>query len=61
MAALRGVAGAAWQVAQAGSSTQLEQATAALTEVRRRLYGILAEDGDTAGPAGSDTDADDEA
>jgi DNA-binding PadR family transcriptional regulator len=61
MSAVRAVTGAAWQVAQAGTTADLERATALLTEVRRRLYGILAgstEDGpddspeDRAQPAG---------
>jgi DNA-binding PadR family transcriptional regulator len=61
MSAVRAVTGAAWQVAQAGTPADLERATGLLTEVRRRLYGILAggsEDGteDDTGPAG-DTDS----
>jgi hypothetical protein len=42
MTAVRAVTGAAWQVAQAGTAADVEQATGLLTEVRRRLYGILA-------------------
>lgn len=57
MDALRGLAGAAWQVAQAGSLAQLERATALLADTRRRLYGILAENGGTAG-ADPDDDKD---
>jgi DNA-binding PadR family transcriptional regulator len=50
MGAVRGVAGAAWQVAQVGNTTDLERATRLLTEVRRRLYGILAGDPDDPAP-----------
>jgi DNA-binding PadR family transcriptional regulator len=57
MTALRGVTGAAWQVAQAGSLAQLEQASSMLADVRRRLYGILAEDGPAGPDAGDDTPA----
>jgi DNA-binding PadR family transcriptional regulator len=59
MSAVRAVTGAAWQVAQAGTTTDLERATSLLAEVRRRLYGILAGDavGDAAGgPAGNAAD-----
>lgn len=38
------VAAAAWQVAQTGSETQIEQAREVLTETRRTLYRVLAED-----------------
>lgn len=38
------VAAAAWQVAQTGSETQLEQARVVLADTRRNLYRILAED-----------------
>ncbi len=38
------VAAAAFQVAQAGSDAQIEQARGVLTETRRSLYRILAED-----------------
>jgi len=38
------VAAAAWQVAQAGNETQLEQARVVLADTRRNLYRILAED-----------------
>lgn len=48
MTAVRAVTGAAWQVAQAGTAADLERATSLLTEVRRKLYGILA--GDAADP-----------
>jgi DNA-binding PadR family transcriptional regulator len=47
MSAVRAVTGAAWQVAQAGSAAELERATAMLVDVRRRLYGILAESTET--------------
>lgn len=49
MTAVRAVTGAAWQVAQAGTPSQVERAAELLTEVRRRLYGILAEDVPEAG------------
>jgi DNA-binding PadR family transcriptional regulator len=42
--ALRGVVIAYSQVMQAGSKAQMAEATKVLTDTRRRLYGILAED-----------------
>jgi len=39
---------AAWQVAQEGDDRQVEKACATLAETRRTLYGILAEEPDTA-------------
>jgi len=62
MTAVRAVTGAAWQVAQAGTPAQVERAAEMLTEVRRRLYGILAEDGgaDPAAGAGDAAGADDD-
>jgi DNA-binding PadR family transcriptional regulator len=41
------VAGAAWTVASAGTEAQQARALEVLTESRRRLYAILAEDGGT--------------
>jgi hypothetical protein len=37
---------AAWQVAQVGNERQAARATELLTETRRGLYRILADDGD---------------
>ncbi len=59
--ALGQVAVAARQVAHAGSESQLEQAYKVLTEARRRLYRILAEDDEPEGetsPAGNRSAAD---
>jgi DNA-binding PadR family transcriptional regulator len=42
----RGVAGAAMQVGQAGSESQVTRARQILAETRRALYRILAEEGD---------------
>jgi DNA-binding PadR family transcriptional regulator len=44
MAMFRDVAAAAMQVAQSGTATQVEGARKLLADVRRKLYGILAED-----------------
>jgi hypothetical protein len=38
------VAAASWQVAQAGTSTQLAAAHEILRETRKRLYQLLADD-----------------
>jgi DNA-binding PadR family transcriptional regulator len=46
MAMFRDVAAAAMQVAQSGTAAQVEEARKLLAEVRRKLYGILAEDPD---------------
>jgi DNA-binding PadR family transcriptional regulator len=46
------VAAAAVQVAQAGSTSQIEQAHRILADTRRRLYGILAADDDDAPQGG---------
>lgn len=56
MTSVRAVTGAAWQVAQAGTDAQQEQAARLLGETRRNLYLILAED-----PAGGDDPAGGEA
>ena len=42
--AMRGVGLAFMQVMHAGNEAQIAEATKVLTEARRRLYGILAED-----------------
>src|SRR5689334_16658559 len=46
------VAAAAWQVAQAGTEAQAAEAKRILTETRKSLYRLLAEDDDT--PAGDE-------
>ncbi len=46
MSMFRDVAAAAMQVAQSGTSAQVEEARKLLADVRRKLYGILAEDPD---------------
>lgn len=51
------VATAAAQVAQAGSEAQVEQARAVLTDTRRSLYRILAEDEPAAEGKGKGTEA----
>ena len=43
---IRGIAVAWTQVVQSGNEAQLEKATKVLTEARRELYRILAEDDD---------------
>ncbi len=50
MNAVRAVTGAASQVAQVGAAGDVQRATEMLTDVRRRLYGILAGDPDEAAP-----------
>jgi DNA-binding PadR family transcriptional regulator len=57
LGAAKGLAGAAWQVAQAGTKADVEKATAVLAEARRRLYGILA-DGGVDSPADAATQSD---
>jgi DNA-binding PadR family transcriptional regulator len=52
LTAAKSLAGAAWQVAQAGTRADVEKATAVLADARRRLYGILADGG-----AGSQSDS----
>jgi DNA-binding PadR family transcriptional regulator len=47
---------AAWTVASAGTEAQQTRALEVLTESRRRLYAILAEDGGTAAAADDDED-----
>jgi hypothetical protein len=42
-----GVAAAVVQVAQAGSDDQIARAREILLDTRKRLYGLLAEDGPT--------------
>jgi DNA-binding PadR family transcriptional regulator len=54
------MAEAAWTVASAGTEAQQTRALEVLTESRRRLYAILAEDGGTA-DAAEDEDDDPEA
>jgi Fe2+ or Zn2+ uptake regulation protein len=49
--ALGPVAAAAKQVVETGTPTQLEQARLILTDARKALYRILAEDEATSGPA----------
>ena len=64
MNAVRAVTGAAWQVAQVGDATDVQRATRMLTDVRRRLYGILAGDAaevDEAAATEQPTEADDQA
>ncbi|MEN3358184.1 MAG: hypothetical protein V7637_2166 [Mycobacteriales bacterium] len=68
MNAVRAVTGAAWQVAQVGDTTDVRRATQMLTDMRRRLYGILAGDADEADeattterPAQPPTDTDEQA
>ena len=53
---IRQVMMAVMEVRRAGSADQLAQARAVLTQARRSLYLILAEDGGGAGPAGSEDD-----
>lgn len=50
-----GLAGAAWQVVQAGDERQVERARTVLDEARRALYRILAEEH---GPGGDADDVD---
>jgi DNA-binding PadR family transcriptional regulator len=57
LAAAKGLAGAAWQVAQAGTKADVERATAVLTEARRNLYGILADSGVETGPDAAGSEA----
>lgn len=49
--AFAGLAGAAWQVAQAGDPAQIERARAVLEEARRALYRVLADDPSDSGSA----------
>lgn len=46
MTMVRDVASAAMQVAHSGTAAQVEEARKLLADVRRKLYGILAEDPD---------------
>jgi DNA-binding PadR family transcriptional regulator len=48
------VVAAAMQVTHAGSAGQVEQAVNLLTDTRRRLYRLLAEDGSDGGPTDED-------
>jgi DNA-binding PadR family transcriptional regulator len=50
------MAEAAWTVASAGTEAQQTRALEVLTESRRRLYAILAEDGGTADATGDEED-----
>jgi len=52
---IRQVMMAVMEVRRAGSADQLAQARAVLTQARRSLYLILAEDGGDAGPAGTES------
>jgi DNA-binding PadR family transcriptional regulator len=54
--ALVQVAEAAWTVGSAGTEVQQTRALEVLTEARRRLYAILAEDAGTAGVADEEDD-----
>ena len=53
-----GIGKAAWQVASVGDEAQRARATEVLAETRRKLYGILAEEGEAAG--GDPGDAEDD-
>ena len=46
MSMFRDVAAAAMQVANSGTAAQVEEARKLLADVRRKLYGILAEEPD---------------
>ena len=53
-----GIGKAAWQVASVGDETQRARATEVLAETRRKLYGILAEEGAAGDEGGADEGAD---